>query len=136
MKKLAIAFFASISLGAFSQIPDHSVKLNTGESFTKISYKQIIDSVNLNQTGPEQFEYLEIDLTQEEFNQVDNFMKGCSSIQPIINKFGSPVFDMTVGSNSNIIRPISGFYYSVENIKRANDSKLRICVIYPRIGNI
>ena len=129
MKKLTIAFFVSISFGVLSQTSDYSIKLKDGESFEKILYKQIVDSVNMNQTGKEHFQYFEINLTPDEFTQADSFMKNCKSIQLIINKYGSPEFNYIFGEEG---QPISGFYYSIENIKRINDSKLRICVIYPR----
>ncbi|CAB4159398.1 hypothetical protein UFOVP699_134 [uncultured Caudovirales phage] len=132
MKKLAIAFFASISLGAFSQMPDHTITLKQDEQFVKLPRKQVVDSLNMNQVGPEQFEFIEIYLTQEEAKTVDSFMKNCKSIQPIIDKYGGAEFDLTVGSNSNKIRPISGFYYSVENVKRVNDHRLTLTIIYPR----
>ena len=83
----------------------------------------------MNQTGKEHFQYFEINLTPDEFSKAELFMKSCKSIQPIINKYGSPEFDYVFGTEG---QPISGFYYSIENVKRVSDSKLRICVIYPR----
>jgi hypothetical protein len=133
MKKVAILLILSVlAAKAFSQSPDYSIKLNSNESFVKIPRKQIIDSVNLNQTGPEQFEYIEIHLTQSESETVDAFMKKCKSIQSIIDKYGRVEMDVAMGSNSELIRPLSGFYYSVENVKNSSSNQLTLMVIYPR----
>jgi hypothetical protein len=126
-------FFAAKS---FSQNPDYSITLSPNESFIKISRAQIIDSVNLNQTGPEQFEYFEIHLTSNEAARVDSFMQSCKSIQSILSKYGRVEFDVTMGSNSNVIRPISGFYYAVENVKLLSGDQLTLMVIYPRRDNM
>jgi len=133
MKKLAIILILLVlATNAFSQNPDYSITLDSKESFIKIPRKQIIDSVNLNQTGPEQFEYFEIYLTSDESTSVDPFMKNCKSIQSILNKYGRVEFDVTMGSNSDLIRPLSGFYYSVENVKNTVGHQLTLMVIYPR----
>jgi hypothetical protein len=137
MKKIAIILVLStISILSFSQSPDYSVTLTSSQSFSKLSRKQITDSLNLNQTGPEQFEYSEIYLTSSESNSVDSFMKNCKSIQSIIDKYGRIEFDVTMGSNSNIIKPLSGFYYSVENIKTTSGYQLTLTIIYPRIDHM
>jgi hypothetical protein len=132
MKKLVAAFFVLISLSVFSQMPDHSVTLKQNEKFVKLPRKQIVDSLNMNQNSTEQFEFIEIYLTQTEAASVDAFMKSCKSVKPIIDKYGRVEFDLVVGSNSNEIRPLSGFYYSVENVKRVNDQKLTLTIMYPR----
>ena len=133
MKKLVILLVLLVlAVKAFSQTPDYSITLDSKESFVKIPRKQIIDSVNLNQTGPEQFEYVEIYLTQTEASSIDSFMKGCKSIQSILDNYGKVEFDVTMGSNSDMIRPLSGFYYSVENVKNAGGDQLTLMVIYPR----
>lgn len=133
MKKVAILFILLVlAAKTFSQTPDYSITLSPNESFIKISRAQIIDSVNLNQTGPEQFEYFEIHLTSNEAAHVDSFMQSCKSIQSILSKYGRVEFDVTMGSNSNVIRPISGFYYAVENVKLLSGDQLTLMVIYPR----
>ncbi len=133
MKKLVIILIILVvAVKAFSQSPDYTISLSSSESFIKLPRKQIIDSVNLNQVGPEQFEYIEIYLTPSEMASVDSFMKGCKSIQSIIDKYGRVEFDVTMGSNSNLIRPISGFYYSAENVQNAGGDQLTLMVIYPR----
>lgn len=133
MKKLAaILILLFLSIKAFSQSPDYSIVLDSSESFVKISGKQLIDSVNLNQTGPEQFEYFEIYLTSDEAKSVDSFIKKCKSIQSIIDKYGKVEMDITMGSNSDIIRPLSGFYYAIDNVKLFSGDQLTLMVIYPR----
>jgi hypothetical protein len=133
MKKVAILLILLVlSAKTFSQTPDYSITLSPNESFVKISRSQIVDSVNLNQTGPEQFEYFEIHLTLSEAASIDSFMKNCKSIQSILNKYGRVEFDVTMGSNSDVIRPLSGFYYAVENVKLLSGDQLTLMVIYPR----
>ena len=133
MKKLAaILILLVLSIKAFSQSPDYSIVLDSSESFVKISEKQLIDSVNLNQTGPEQFEYFEIYLTSDEAKSIDSFIKNCKSIQSIIDKYGKVEMDITMGSNSDIIRPLSGFYYTIGTIKLFSGDQLALKVIYPR----
>lgn len=133
MKTLAaILILLVLSIKAFSQSPDYSIVLDSSESFIKISGKQLIDSVNLNQTGPEQFEYFEIYLTSNEAKSVDSFIKNCKSIQSIIDKYGKVEMDITMGSNSDIIRPLSGFYYTIDTIKLFSGDQLALKVIYPR----
>jgi hypothetical protein len=138
MKKLALvlALVLALAAKAFSQVPDYSVTLDSNESFVKIPRKQIIDSVNLNQIGPEQFEYFEIYLDRKEIITVDNFMENCKSIQRIIDKYGRVEFDVTMGSNSDLIKPLSGFYYSVENVKNLVGYQLTLMVIYPRVDRM
>ena len=133
MKKLAaILILLVLSIKAFSQSPDYSIVLDSSESFVKISGKQLIDSVNLNQTGPEQFEYFEIYLTSNEAKSVDSFIKNCKSIQSIIDKYGKVEMDITMGSNSDVIKPLSGFYYAIDNVKLFSGDQLTLMVIYPR----
>ena len=121
-----------LSVTSFSQSPDYSITLNSNESFVKVSKSQIIDSVNLNQTGPEQFEYFEIHLTSKEASSVDSFMKNCKSIQSILDKYGRVEIDVTMGSNSDVIKPLSGFYYAIDNVKLFSGDQLTLMVIYPR----
>ena len=133
MKRVAIFLvFLTMSTLTFSQSPDYSVVLNTNESFIKISRQQIADSVNLNQKGPEQFELGEIYLSKDEEKTVDLFMKNCKSIQSIIEKYGKVEFDITMGSNSDIIEPLYGFYYSVENVKTNTGFQSTLTILYPR----
>jgi hypothetical protein len=134
MKRVAIFLvFLTMSTLTFSQSPDYSVVLNTNESFIKISRQQIADSVNLNQKGPEQFELGEIYLSKDEEKTVDLFMKNCKSIQSIIEKYGKVEFDVSMRSSNNVIEPLSGFYYSVENIKTNSGYQLTLAFIYPRV---
>lgn len=133
MKNLLI--FAHISLGLlpiYAQNTDFSVKLSPLQSFVKLSQMQLVDSVNMNQKGPEQFEYFEMKLSEQELVGIDKFMENCRDIQSIINKFGSVSIDIIVASNSDIIQPISGFYYAVEYIKLPNGTQPNLLVIYPR----
>ena len=133
MKRVAIILvLLSISTMSLSQSPDYSVVLNSNQTFIKLPRKQIADSVNLNQTGPEQFELGEIYLTNDEEKTVDLFMKNCKSIQSIIEKYGSVEFDVTVASNSDIIEPLSGFYYSIEKVKTNAGFPFTLTILYPR----
>ena len=117
-------------------INDYSITLGQNEQFVKISRKQIIDSVNMNQRGPEQFEYLEISLSKNELPQVEPFMRNCRDIQSIIDKFGRIEMDITVGSNSEIIRPLSGFYYAIGYNESSYNHKPTLFVIYPLYDRI
>jgi hypothetical protein len=133
MKKVAIILVLLVlSSKTFSQFPDHSITLSPNESFTKITCAQILDSLNLNQTGPEQFEYFEIRLALNKKASLNTFMKNCRSIQSILNKYGEPYIDITSGSNSDIIRPLSGFYYAIGPDKFSAGDKIILTVIYPR----
>lgn len=133
MKKVAIILVLLVlSTKTFSQTPDYSISLGPNESFIKITGAQILDSLNLNQTGPEQFEYFEIRLALNEKAHLDTFMKKCRSIQSILNKYGEPYIDITMGSNSEIIRPLSGFYYAIGPDKFSTGNKIILTVIYPR----
>lgn len=120
---------------AFAQnpSPDYSVVLGTNEKFVKIEPKAIIDSLNLNQKGPEQFEYFEITLSQKEAKAIDAFMKSCRSISSIIDRYGEPSFDIVMGSNSKYIRPLSGFHYSFGYSGSAQKDNHTLTVIYPRM---
>jgi len=129
MKTITIALFVCVftTLG-FSQESNYSVSLKPSERFIKLKYSQITDSVNLNQVGPEQFEFLEIIIDNSVVNSIDPFMAKCRSIQDIINKYGTTCLDITIASNSETIRPISGFYYNVET----TFGRLRLSILYPR----
>jgi hypothetical protein len=133
MKKVT-SFFIILVLAksVFSQAPNYSITLNSFESFTKITKPQMTDTINLNQTGPEQFEYFEIHITSTEAANIDKFMKTCKSIQSILDKYGRVKLDITMGSNSDIIQPLSGFYYAVEKSKNFPQEKSTLMVIYPR----
>lgn len=133
MKTIAIAFFVSVFTAiSFSQESNHSVSLIGSNKFIKLPYSQIVDSVNLNQVGPEQFEFFEIVIDKSEVTSIDRFMKNCRSIQAIINQYGSVGLDIIVASNSEVIRPISGFYYSVGDTY----GKTRLSILYPRFDKM
>ena len=133
MKKLtAILIVLVLASKAFSQTYDYSITLGPNESFIKLKMDQIVDSLNMNQTGPEEFQYLEIRIKQEQIQGIDSFMKSCKSIQSILNKYGRPWFDVVLGSNSDIIRrPLSGFYYSFGEDKYER-GKFNLVIAYPR----
>ena len=129
MKTIAIAFFVSVfTVISFSQESDHTVSLFGSDRFIKLPYSQIVDSVNLNQVGPEQFEFFEIVIDKSDAPSIDLFMKNCRSIHSIINQYGSVGMDIIVASNSEVIRPISGFYYNVSDTY----GKTRLSILYPR----
>ena len=129
MKTIAIAFFVSVfTVISFSQESDHTVSLIGSDRFIKLPYSQIVDSVNLNQVGPEQFEFFEIVIDKSDAPSIDLFMKNCRSIHSIINQYGSVGMDIIVASNSEVIRPISGFYYNVSDTY----GKTRLSILYPR----
>ena len=129
MKTIAIAFFVSVfTVISFSQESDHTVSLIGSDRFIKLPYSQIVDSVNLNQVGPEQFEFFEIVIDKSDSPSIDLFMKNCRSIHSIINQYGSVGMDIIVASNSEVIRPISGFYYNVSDTY----GKTRLSILYPR----
>jgi hypothetical protein len=135
MKKSALFFLILLNHGFISaQLPknDYGVSLQPNEKFIKISRNQIIDSVNKNQSGPEQFEYFEISLSESEKLHVETFMSNCREIQSILNKFGNIEIDVTMASNSDLIRPLSGFYYAVGYNQTTDGQKLTLYVIYPR----
>jgi hypothetical protein len=129
MKTIAIAFFVSLfTVFGFSQEANHSITLHQSEHFIKLTYSQIVDSVNLNQSGPEQFEFFEIIIDNSVVKSVDYFMSICRSIPEVINQYGEVGMDIVIASNSNIIRPISGFYYNVSDTY----GKTRLSILYPR----
>lgn len=129
---LIIAHITLVVLPCFAQKSDYTIKLKTNQSFVKLNQKQLLDSVNMNQKGPEQFEYFEIKLMEKDLVGIELFMKNCRDIQSIINKFGSVQMDVTIGSNSDIIQPISGFYYAVGYLKLIRGQQLTLFVLYPR----
>lgn len=133
MKTIAIAFFVSVfTVISFSQESDHTVSLIGSDRFIKLPYSQIVDSVNLNQVGPEQFEFFEIVIDKSDAPSIDLFMKNCRSIHSIINQYGSVGMDLIVASNSEVIRPISGFYYNVSDTY----GKTRLSILYPRFDKM
>jgi hypothetical protein len=133
MKTIAIAFFVSVfTVISFSQESDHTVSLIGSDQFIKLPYSQIVDSVNLNQVGPEQFEFFEIVIDKSDAPSIDLFMKNCRSIHSIINQYGSVGMDLIVASNSEVIRPISGFYYNVSDTY----GKTRLSILYPRFDKM
>ncbi len=129
---LIIGHITLVLLPCFAQKSDYSIKLKTNQSFVKLNQKQLVDSVNMNQIGPEQFEYFEIKLTEKELVGIELFMENCRDIQSIINKFGRVEMDITIGSNSDLIQPISGFYYAVGYLKLIRGQQLTLFVLYPR----
>ncbi len=129
MKTVTIALFICVfTTNGFSQESDHSVSLIGADKFIKLAYSQIVDSVNLNQMGPEQFEFFEIVIDRSSINSIDSFMKNCKSVQEVIHRYGSVGMDIIVASNSDVIRPISGFYYNVSDTY----GKTRLSILYPR----
>ena len=71
MKKLtAILIVLLLASKTFSQTYDYSITLGPNESFIKLKTDQIVDSLNMNQTGPEEFQYLEIRIKQEQIGSV------------------------------------------------------------------
>lgn len=133
MKKLtAILIVLLLASITFSQTYDYSITLGPNEAFIKLKTDQIVDSLNMNQTGPEEFQYLEIRIKQEQITGIDSFMKECKSIQSILNKYGRPWFDVVLGSNSDTIRrPLSGFYYAFGEDKYSK-GEFNLVIAYPR----
>jgi hypothetical protein len=132
MKKLiAILIVLVLATKSFSQTHDHSITLGPTESFIKLNMNQIIDSLNMNQTGPEVFQWLEIRIKPDQISSIDSFMKECKSVQSILNKYGKPRFDVVFESNSNIKRPLSGFYYAFGE-DEYEKGKFNLVVAYPR----
>jgi hypothetical protein len=133
MKSLALVVLLFVSNTIFSQNSNHGVKLNEKESFEKISISQIVDSVNINQNGTDQFEYLEIVISQSDIDDVDKFMKNCKSVGEIIKQFGEVNLDIVVmPTNSNKIHTLSGFYYSVSFTGALNIERPTLSILYPR----
>jgi hypothetical protein len=118
----------------FSQT-DYSITLKEHEHFVQLPKKQLVDSVNLNQTGPEQFEYFEVDLKESDTLDIYRFMNSCKKIEAIIDRYGSPGIDVCMWSNSNIKRPISGYYYAVGYIDSNGGKQLVLKVLYPRFDD-
>ena len=137
MKKFLTLVAISIASVSFSQLSlsKHDVKLD-GKKFIKLSYQQVIDSCNLNQTGLEQFETFGIDLTHAQLAEVDKFMTTCTSVDQIIAKYGAPGIDIaSMSNNPNKIRPLSGFYYATEKVDKYS-KRPRLTVIYPRYDKL
>lgn len=137
MKKFLVLVAISIASVSFGQISlsNHDVKLD-GKKFIKLSYQQVIDSCNLNQTGPEQFETFDIELTTLQLAEVDKFMATCTSVDQIIAKYGVPGIDIAIMSNNcNKIKPLSGFYYATQKIDKYS-KRPRLTVIYPRYDKL
>ena len=137
MKKFLVLVSISIASVSFGQISlsKHDVKLD-GKKFIKLPYQQVIDSCNLNQTGPEQFETFGIDLTIAQLVEVDKFMATCTSVDQIITKYGAPGIDIaSMSNNPNKIKPLSGFYYATQKVDKYSKQP-RLTVIYPRYDKL
>jgi len=133
MKSLALIVLLFISNATFSQNSNHGVKLNEKNYFEKILISQAVDSVNTNQNGTYQFEYFEIIISQSDIDNVDKFMKNCKSVEEIINRFGEVNLDIVVTpTDSNKIRTLSGFYYSVSFTGALNIERPTLSILYPR----
>jgi hypothetical protein len=133
MKKLiAILIVLVLATKSFSQTSDYdyTVTLGPTESFIKLSSSQIVDTLSMNQTGPEEFRYFRIHINKEQVSGVDLFMKECKSTASILNKYGRTCFDVVFESNSDIIRPLSGFYYAIDEDKYEK-GKFYLIVAHP-----
>jgi hypothetical protein len=154
MKTIAIAFFVIISNITLSQFEGYSYKfdifLESTESFVKLDPNQWYDSINLNQKSFDQHQSFLIPLahkgnkSQTSFDkecatisqQVDEFMKNCTSIPSIIEEYGETHFNLLVCSAKEIdkdnIRHISGFYYSLAIEVDSDGSHLVLNILFPR----
>ena len=133
MKKILVLIAIGIVTLSYTQVSlsKHDVQLN-GAKFVKLTYQQVIDSCNMNQTGQEQFETFDIELTTAQLAEVDKFMATCTSIDQIIGKYGAPGIDIASMSNDrNKIKPLSGFYYATQKVDKYS-KRPRLTVIYPR----
>ncbi|MFO0494123.1 MAG: hypothetical protein ACK50Y_01210 [Flavobacteriia bacterium] len=59
-------------------------------------------------------------------------MKNCKDIQSVINEFGRAEFDVSMWSSGNKVEPLSGFYYSTDQVKTGTGEQLTLTVMYPR----
>lgn len=133
--KFTLLFIAVLLVfNLFSQT-DYSVVLKDQEQFVLLTKNQLVDSVNLNQTGPEQFEYFEIKLSETDTLNAYTFMSQCRSIASIIERFGTPSIDICTWSNSDLKRPISGYYFAIGSIELLSGPQCVLKVIYPRFDN-
>jgi hypothetical protein len=88
MKKSLYLFFALLAYDQVNgqlSINDYLITLSQNEQLVKITSKQIVDSVNMNQEGPEQFEYFEIIPNKDELPQIEPFMQNYRNIRSIID---------------------------------------------------
>lgn len=151
MKTIAIAFFVIISNITLSQLEGYGYKfdifLDSTESFVKLDPAQWYDSINLNQKSFDQHQSFLIPLahkgnkSQASFDkecavinqQVDSFMKNCTSVPSIIEKYGETHFNLLVnGSKKEEIRHITGFYYSIAIEVDSDGDHLVLNVVFPR----
>jgi len=133
MKTHALLLLLALSpISIFGQVyVNHTVALPDDFHFIKLPYMQVIDSCNMNQQGPEQFETFDIKLKKAELANIDSFMASVRSIDQIIQKYGEPYIDFSVGSNQQAKRPLSGFYYAVQEKDKYMNCPM-LSVIYPR----
>ena len=120
---LAVIIFSTTG---FCQFHNHNVTLTSSELFIEITLLQMIDSVNLNQTGGNQWEYLRFGIKGTDVHDTQNKVNRCKSINDIINTFGEISLDISVMSATDNIIPLSGFYYSIDK------ERLILEIIYPR----
>lgn len=126
MKNLIALTFIILSNIGFSQFHNHNVTLMLNESFIEVTPLQMIDSVNLNQNGENQWEYLRFNLNHNDVHDISDVIETCKSINCIIANFGDIELDISVMSATDNIIPLSGFYYSIDK------ENLAIEFIYPR----
>jgi hypothetical protein len=133
MKTLILSLsILAISLTGFGQdLRNHDVSLE-GKKWSKISPSQMTDTVNLNQTGNEQWEYLMFYSNVQDENVIDSIISSQTDIFGLIATFGKPEIDISSMSATDIIEPLSGFYYSIQKNRYPEDSTVVIEVIYPR----
>ncbi len=138
MKKLAaIIIILVFSTPVFSQLvwPEHNVSLENNQSFVKLPTSQFFDTVNTiyNESSYIQFESFDVWITKSDLKKIDSFMKDCKSINSIISTYGKVRLDLCKASNkSDIIVPLSGFYWTVDTSTTIDNGKYVLSIAYPR----
>ena len=153
MKKLAaILIFLVLTSKIYSQSlseiignyfanVNYSITLGPTESFVKISYAQILDSIEINQVDDsKQFQSFRIEIDRSELKNLDSFMQKCKSIQSIIDTYGETRTELIVGSREEDTtwKFISGFYYAIKspNAYPGDNVSFMLIIMYPRKDKI
>lgn len=121
-----IALLATI---VFAFLLSKSTWAQEVQGYKELSRSQITDSVNLNQTGPEQWIYKEYRIEDERIAKTQELIVSSTTEQNMDSYFGTPVLVISVLSNSNKIRELSGHYYALWPIE--NESTWKLALITP-----
>jgi len=140
MKKLFVISITVLSVFTCVGQFKHDIQLPTNKKFKKIGYWSLIDSLNLNQNGKVQLEWMEFHVSAAAMNNMDLFMGTVDNVTDIVNQFGSASSDIVIGASGKQFRALSGFYYCVVIPSTISKSDLRkdpiLFIAYPRTDKI